>query len=81
MARLGASSGGIRASMGVGSRGEDVDRLVDALGALVARGEGWTYALEGGRWTPSPDPRRAPELPALGITLGSALPASPCEAH
>ena len=81
VARLGASSGAIRASMGVGSRDEDVDRLVDALAALAAEGEGWSYALDGGRWVPSPDTRRAPGLPALGITLGSSLPASPFEAH
>jgi len=52
-----------------------------ALAALAAEGEGWSYALDGGRWVPSPDTRRAPGLPALGITLGSSLPASPCEAH
>lgn len=79
VARLGHAAGAVRASLGVGSRRDDVERLVDALHTLVRDGETWTYALDGGRWAPSPDPRRAPALPALGITLGGALPASPCE--
>ena len=80
VARLGHSAGAIRASMGVGSRSEDVDRLIAAVRSLVEDGETLDYRVENGRWAVVGDLRRAPELPALGITLGSALPASPCEA-
>jgi selenocysteine lyase/cysteine desulfurase len=51
--------GAVRASLGVGTTVEDVDRLAAALTALVTRGPGWTYAVLDGRWTPTPDPRGA----------------------
>jgi selenocysteine lyase/cysteine desulfurase len=54
----------VRASIGLGTTEEHVDRLVDALRALVRRGAGWTYADVDGRWTPAPDPR---ELDPLGV--------------
>ena len=39
----------VRASLGLGSRAADVDRLVGALGALRAHGPSWAYAgAEGG---------------------------------
>lgn len=79
--RLGHSAGALRASMGVGSRSEDVDRLVDALRSLCETGARWEYGIREGRWAPTPDPRQAPELPSLAIGLGSRLPASPCEAQ
>jgi hypothetical protein len=55
--RLAGPGGAVRASLGLGSTAEDVDRLVDALRALVGRGPGWTYAVRDGRWAPEPDPR------------------------
>ena len=51
--------GAVRASLGVGTTVEDVDRLAAALTDLVTRGPGWTYAVLDGRWTPTPDPRGA----------------------
>jgi selenocysteine lyase/cysteine desulfurase len=54
----------IRASIGLGTTAEHVDRLVAALRELVTRGARWTYAPVGGRWTPTPDPR---DLDPLGI--------------
>ena len=54
-----AAEGAVRASLGLGTTAEDVDRLVDALGTLVERGPGWTYAVVDGRWNPTPDPRPA----------------------
>jgi selenocysteine lyase/cysteine desulfurase len=59
LARLCADSGGeaLRASIGVGTTGEHVDRLVDGLYALVTHGARWTYAPVAGRWSPIPDPR------------------------
>jgi hypothetical protein len=47
----------VRASIGLGTTHEHVDRLVEALRRLVTRGAGWTYAQVGGRWAPTPDPR------------------------
>ncbi len=47
----------LRASMGVGSSGADVDRLVDALRELLEKGEAWNYTQQDGQWVPSPDPR------------------------
>jgi selenocysteine lyase/cysteine desulfurase len=59
LARLCADGDGtaLRASIGLGTTAEHVDRLVDALRRLVTRGAGWTYAEVGGRWLPTPDPR------------------------
>ncbi|HEX2131305.1 MAG TPA: aminotransferase class V-fold PLP-dependent enzyme [Actinophytocola sp.] len=71
--RLLASAGtpggrALRASLGLGSTTEHVDRLVDALHTLVTDGPTWDYTLVDGRWTPTPDPR---PLPAF---LGGGLP-------
>lgn len=71
--RLGLPDGAVRASVGVGSRTEDVDRLVAAVAALVADGPRWTYAQVDGRWQPSADARA---LPAWAN--GTAGGASPC---
>jgi len=54
----------VRASIGLGTTAEHVDRLVDALRELVTRGARWTYAPAGGRWAPTPDPR---DLDPLGV--------------
>ena len=60
----------VRASIGLGTTTEHVDRLVGALRELVTRGARWTYAPVGGRWTPTPDPR---DLDPLGVgTPGTA---------
>lgn len=53
----GAPDGAVRASLGVGSTAEDVDRLVEALRGLTKRGARWDYAVVDGRWAPTPDPR------------------------
>lgn len=81
LARLGHSDGALRASLGLGSCSEDVDRLLTALASLLTDGESWTYAVHGGRWAPSPDPR-----PAVGrleddvVRPGDpATGASPCQ--
>ena len=59
----------VRASIGLGTTAEHVDRLVDALHRLVTRGPTWTYAPAGGRWAPAPDPR---EHDPLGVGLPGA---------
>ena len=52
----------VRASLGLGSRAADVDRLVDALGALRAHGPSWAYAGAADGYAPVPDPRVLPGL-------------------
>ena len=71
--RLGLSGGAVRASVGVGSRTEDVDRLVAAVAALVTDGPRWQYAQVDGRWTPTPDPRPLPEW-ATGTAADGTSP-------
>lgn len=60
----GSAGAALRASIGLGTTAEHVDRLVAALHAL-ARGEppAWRYARIDGRWQPTPDPRTPPPLP------------------
>lgn len=50
--RLGLPGGAVRASVGAGSRREDVDRLLAAVADLVATGPRWRYTVVDGRWTP-----------------------------
>lgn len=57
--RLTGGDDAVRASLGLRTTGADVDRLVHALDRIARRGPAWTYALVGGRWTPTPDPRPA----------------------
>lgn len=61
LARTGATEQrALRASLGLGSTAEHVDRLVGALRTLVADGPKWTYVLDDGRWVPEHDPRPLP---------------------
>lgn len=77
LARLGVPAGAVRASLGVGSSLDDVDRLLDALWQLVSRGPSWTYASVEGRCVPSPETRRHPDwLGAAPLGDGAT---SPCE--
>ncbi|MBB5913375.1 selenocysteine lyase/cysteine desulfurase [Nocardia transvalensis] len=54
--RLGVD-GAVRASIGLGTSSDDVDRLIDAVRALADRGTGWNYTRTDGRWNPSPETR------------------------
>ncbi|WP_426567068.1 aminotransferase class V-fold PLP-dependent enzyme [Angustibacter sp. McL0619] len=74
LARLGLDAGAVRASVGVGSQTDDVDRLVAALASLIETGPAWQYASVEGRWTPTPDPRPLPRWATGAGDLG----ASPC---
>jgi selenocysteine lyase/cysteine desulfurase len=79
LTRLGHDAGAVRASLGVGSSSEDVDRLVSAVQRLVTEGERWDYAQDGGRWAPSPDPRPAVSWLPDALDLADAPDgASPC---
>jgi selenocysteine lyase/cysteine desulfurase len=66
-ARLGIDRA-VRASLGLGSSSDDVDRLVSAVEAFAAQGPSWGYEQSGGSWLPVPDNRPMPQ----------ALPGSPC---
>jgi selenocysteine lyase/cysteine desulfurase len=50
----------LRASLGLGSTAEHVDRLVAALRSLVTEGARWDYERVDGRWTPVDDGRALP---------------------
>ena len=56
LARLGAPEGAIRASVGVGTTGSDVDRLVDGLATYLCAGTSVPYLVRQGRWQPVDDP-------------------------
>jgi selenocysteine lyase/cysteine desulfurase len=73
LARLGEDTA-VRASLGLGTTEDDVDRLVAALEALVTRGPRWDYALVDGRWSPVPDPR---PIDPFGLGAGPAI-VRPC---
>lgn len=55
-----ADTRALRASVGLGTTAEHVDRLVSALRSLVASGPRLEYALVDGRWAPLDDPRPLP---------------------
>jgi selenocysteine lyase/cysteine desulfurase len=59
LARLAAEGDGtaVRASLGLGSRAHDVDRLIGALDLLRRQGPSWTYGPD---HRPQPDPRPLP---------------------
>ena len=63
----------VRASLGLGSRAADVDRLVDALAALRAHGPSWAYAGPADGYAPVPDPRVLPVWLA-GVPAGQPSP-------
>jgi selenocysteine lyase/cysteine desulfurase len=54
----------VRASLGLGTTTEHVDRLVGAVAELAERGPRWRYAEDDGRTVPVPDPRAFPVIGA-----------------
>jgi selenocysteine lyase/cysteine desulfurase len=69
-----ADGAGVRASLGLGSRAEDVDRLLAALASLRAHGPAWTYAAAEAGYVPVPDPRALPDW----LASAAAGPAAAC---
>ncbi len=61
LARLNSGDTATRASLGLGSTSEDVDRLIAAIAALRASGPSWTYAGAAGGYLPLNDPRALPD--------------------
>ncbi|MFF2080852.1 aminotransferase class V-fold PLP-dependent enzyme [Kitasatospora sp. NPDC058162] len=52
----------LRASIGMGTTSEHVERLLAALEDLVRRGPRWSYDRPEDGWRPVPDPRPLPDL-------------------
>jgi selenocysteine lyase/cysteine desulfurase len=66
-ARAERASGAVRASIGVGTDGVDIERFLDALSQIVSEGPRWAYEVVGGRYVPSPDPRPRPRFPNVNF--------------
>jgi selenocysteine lyase/cysteine desulfurase len=73
--RLGLPSGSLRASFGLGSRLEDVERLVTGVRELVERGLRLDYVIDAGRWVPAHDAR---PFPAWAPNTPGTAGAAPC---
>ncbi|MDO8185661.1 aminotransferase class V-fold PLP-dependent enzyme [Conexibacter sp. JD483] len=55
----------VRASIGVGTSADDIDRLLSAVQRLARDGASWTYVARDGYVVPEPDPRPRPSLGGL----------------
>ena len=76
LARLGAQDGAIRASVGVGTSSEAVDRLVTALRAYVTAGPQSRYEVVDGCWAVVDDTR--PLIEVHGLDHLAATAAAAC---
>jgi len=76
LAHLGASHGAVRASVGVGTTSEHVDRLVDALSTLLRRGAHADYEVVDGCWSVVDDTR--PLIEVHGLDHLAATAAAAC---
>jgi selenocysteine lyase/cysteine desulfurase len=75
LVRLGAPGGAVRASVGVGTDAEAVDRLLTAVRAYVTAGPTAHYVVVDGCWTVADDPRPLVQVHGL---LGLAATAAAC---
>ena len=64
-ARDGGTRHAVRASVGVGTGADDVDRLLEAVARIARDGPSWSYVERGGYVLPDPDPRPRPSLGGL----------------
>jgi selenocysteine lyase/cysteine desulfurase len=66
--------GAVRASFGLGTTAEDVDRLVDALAEIARTGPRWGYVHDGAHdeYRPAPDVRALPRTPRYEPAAASA---------
>jgi selenocysteine lyase/cysteine desulfurase len=71
LARLGVDGPALRASFGVGSITEDVDRLLEALAAFRAVGPQARYERVEGNWSVVDDPRELPDWASAGEGAGN----------
>lgn len=75
--RLGYPRGAVRASVGIGTTSDEVDRLLAGLNQFVARGPENAYEVVDGCWVVLDDPRPVP-----AITAGEELvPTAACGAE
>ncbi|GAB2462155.1 aminotransferase class V-fold PLP-dependent enzyme [Xylanimonas ulmi] len=74
LGRLGFDAGAVRASVGVGTPGSDVERLIAAVRALVADGPQAQYDVVDGLWAVVDDPRPVPAGLGLDGLLATAAP-------
>jgi hypothetical protein len=75
LARLGAPNGAVRASVGVGTELEAVERLISAVQGYVTTGLTAHYVVVDGCWAIADDPR--PLIQVHGL-LGLAAQAAAC---
>ena len=78
--RLGAPAGALRASIGVGTSSEDVERLVAGLAAYLDHGPRARYDVVDGGWVVADDPRPVPAvhgLHALATTAAAGCGPAP----
>ncbi len=78
LARLVPNGTAVRASLGVATGSEDVDRLLAALRSFVAEGPRWEYQRTAGGWAPTPDPR---DLDPFGLRHEGLATDPGCAAH
>ncbi|HYQ76961.1 aminotransferase class V-fold PLP-dependent enzyme [Cellulomonas sp.] len=76
LARVGVTGGAIRASVGVGTTTETVDRLLAGLRAYVGDGPAASYEVVDGCWTVAGDTRPRPAV--TGIDAIAATAAAAC---
>ncbi len=69
-----SASGAVRASFGVATTAQDVDRLVDALAAIARTGPRWGYVHDRAHdeYHPAPDVRALPRSPRYEPAAASA---------
>lgn len=72
LARLGHRYGAVRASVGVGTTGEHVERLVAALAAYVREGTRADYAVQDGCWVVRDDHQPLPGVTGLSGLVATA---------
>jgi selenocysteine lyase/cysteine desulfurase len=77
LGRLGFDAGAVRASVGVGTPGADVERLIAAVAALVEHGPQAQYDVVDGLWVVVDDPRPVPEGLGLDGLLATAALGDP----
>lgn len=76
LARVGVTGGAIRASVGVGTTTETVDRLLAGLRGYVGEGPAAAYEVVDGCWTVADDTRPRPAV--AGIDTIAATAAAAC---